>query len=109
MTNQLRCVRVLAVALVLAVGFVACSAQATLASKKSDGYIWYPASSVAQLKAQLNATDADYLLKVKPGAGDTVWLQLILDDVGSAGPSLRTMTDSNPPVDDSKRCPPACP
>lgn len=71
----------------------------------TPSYIWYPASSVAELKAQLNATDAPMILKVKQGNADTVWLQLIPDATTA---TFRVQTDSEPPVDDSRKCPPIC-
>lgn len=91
----------LAVAAYVCIMAATCSAPAD----PTPSYVWYPASSVAELKAQLNATDAPMILKVKPGNADTVWLQLVPD---ASSASFRLMTDSNPPIDDSHRCPPAC-
>lgn len=75
--------------------FYTCSADST----EPDRYTWYPVASVDSLTAILNRTGPS-ILKVQR---DTLWV------IPQIGMGARLMTDSNPPVDDSRKCPPTCP
>lgn len=65
----------------------------------ADSYVWYPVASVDTLRAVLDRNGPS-ILKIQR---DTLWI------VPQVGMGAKLLTDSNPPIDDSKRCPINCP
>lgn len=85
--------------LLLATAAYAALMTAACLDTPEPSYVWYPAASVDSLRAILNRSGPSILKEQH----DTLWVLPVAD--GAA----RLMADSNPPVDDSHRCPPQCP
>lgn len=76
----------------------------TKRSAKATGkYFWFQGASVRELYNQLSAAGPDTVRLEVHQSGDKMTFQVV-----NAGPTVSDAATRNPPINDSRVCPPIC-
>lgn len=75
---------------------------------KTSPFVWFPPESTAALRDKLNAAGDGAILEVHPH-GDSAYYLYVRRAGASVGAVALDSPDDDPPINDSKLCPPICP